>query len=131
MAISGLTLKSDSQAEHCGVHYFEFYADENVVKEVCRRIRQALNYHMSVSLDDNDKFVYYLGIMPDRVDAFMADIPRRFRIKSSNPILVKKGIEIGDTYGIFFPSFGTYIIVSQERGVDDFTGYPEDVEWLD
>jgi hypothetical protein len=38
---------------------------------------------------------------------------------------------IKDTYGVFFPDFGTFIIMSEERGIDEFDGCPEDVEWLD
>ena len=50
-----------------------------------------------------------------------SDIPRRFK-------LVQKEI-----YGVFFPSFGEYIIISEERGIEEFTGCPEekDVVWLD
>ena len=59
----------------------------------------------------------------------MSDVPRRFKILSSHPIMVDLGLR--DTYGVYFPDFGTYIIVSEERGIDDLTGCPEDVEWLD
>ena len=34
-------------------------------------------------------------------------------------------------YGVFFPDVGIYIIQSEERGIDQFTGCPENVEWLD
>lgn len=54
-------------------------------------------------------------------------IPRRFKV--SQAIMLELGIK--DTYGVFFPDFGTYVIVSEERGIDDFTGCPENVEWLD
>lgn len=57
------------------------------------------------------------------------DVPRRFKILSSHPIMTQLGLR--DTYGVFFPAFGTYVIVSEERGIDDLTGCPEDVEWLD
>lgn len=56
-------------------------------------------------------------------------IPRRFRILSSSSIMTELGIK--DTYGVFFPDFGTFIIMSEERGIDEFDGCPEDVEWLD
>lgn len=60
-----------------------------------------------------------------------SDIPKRFRITKDSPIA--KQLKINECYGLYSPDFGTYIIISEERGIDDFTGMPEDscVEWID
>jgi hypothetical protein len=61
----------------------------------------------------------------------MDDIPRRFMARASSLIMKQIGLD-HDCYGVFFPETGTFIIESEERGIDDFTGMPpEDVEWID
>ena len=70
-----------------------------------------------------------MGSNPSRATMNEKDVPKRFIIRAFHPIMKTLGIK--DTYGIFFPDFGTYIIMSEERGIDEFSGCPEDVEWLD
>lgn len=57
--------------------------------------------------------------------------PRRFRIHSDSSLARRMGIK--EALGVFFPDFGLFIIVSEERGTDEYTGMPEDndVEWID
>lgn len=60
----------------------------------------------------------------------MNDVPRRFIIRAGHPLLKELGLE-EDKFGLFFPDFGEHMILSSERGYDDFTGCPEDIEWID
>jgi hypothetical protein len=64
--------------------------------------------------------------------------PRRFRIPENSKLLTYLRLNIKEGVGVFFPDFGTYLVISEERGLDtlkieDFTGMPEDeeVEWID
>ena len=72
----------------------------------------------------------HAGSNPARDTMKDKDVPRRFIIRPTAFEMKELGLE-HDCYGVFFPDFGTYIIASEERGIDDFTGCPEDIEWLD
>lgn len=71
-----------------------------------------------------------MGASPIVATMDMNDVPKRFIIRASHPIMKALGLD-NDKFGIFFPDIGEYIIVSEERGYDEFQCCPEDVEWLD
>jgi hypothetical protein len=61
----------------------------------------------------------------------MSDMPRRFKVLATSTLGQRLGVK--DCYGVFWPYFGCYIVMSEERGPDEFEGCPEDddVEWID
>jgi hypothetical protein len=60
----------------------------------------------------------------------LKDVPRRFIIRADSPEI--KDLQFrDDKYGVFMPDGGYYIIISEERGIDEFLGCPEDVKWID
>ena len=62
--IPGINFISSMQAEHCGHHYFEFRASENVLEKLLKGLHAVkwLNCHTSVHYDDG--LTYRLGVAP-------------------------------------------------------------------
>ncbi len=71
------------------------------------------------------------GTGSNPVKATMNDVPRRFKLPETSRIA--KELQVKECYGVFLPNFGVYVIFSEERGTDEYTGCPEDidVEWID
>jgi hypothetical protein len=61
----------------------------------------------------------------------MSAIPRRFKVLAASSLGQRLGVK--DCFGVFWPDFGCYTVMSEERGPDEFEGMPEDtdVEWID
>jgi hypothetical protein len=69
-----VTLMDDSQAEHCGVHYFNFRAKKAGLKDICRRALKS-NSYVQVYLDGWNEISYRIGIGCTHydVDMFLED----------------------------------------------------------
>jgi hypothetical protein len=67
----------------------------------------------------------------DIVEFGKMNIPRRFKLPAASRIAKK--LQVKECYGVFLPDLGFYVIFSEERGIDEFEGCPEDtnVEWID